>query len=219
MTDWSQSILVALALGEERSVTPVLLSDGLAIETISRVSVKVGDELELQIRCGGPRRLRFSLRARVESRFPAEGGHRIRFVHLQPDHPDLPALAAVARERGIVPVEARPAAAPMDEGLVVKAGELLEAYLLDLDLAQGAAVLDELLAGALTIGTDSPPAVNVHVLLRLGHPEHRPILLSARVVYQGEIAPGRPGVGLALDPLPETLRRDLKHLRESIARR
>ena len=111
MSSLTPSILIALAAGEARSVTPLMAADGRGGEIVTHVPVAPGDEVGLQVRCSaGARRLLLDVRARVESRQPAEKGHRVRFHWLQPDEPGLAVMATIARELGIM-VD-RPSPAP-----------------------------------------------------------------------------------------------------------
>ena len=205
MSDWSDTILVAIGVGDDRSVTPLVSASAVGLEVVTAVGVKVGDEVQLQIRCGGPRRVRFATQGRVESRTQDNVGFRVRFAYLTPDSDDLQALAGLARERSLFADDSRSGTAD-DE---------IETILFDLHTAEAASeAVDQLLAGSLMVATASPPAVNVQVLLRLSPAEGSPLWLSGRVVYHGLVAPGRHGAGIALDPVPDALRRELKHLRE-----
>jgi hypothetical protein len=216
VSSWTPSILIALAAGEARSVTPLMAADGRGGEIVTHVPVAPGDEVGLQVRCSaGARRLLLDVRARVESRQPAEKGHRVRFHWLQPDEPGLAVMATIARELGIM-VD-RPSPAPQaDEAISVRAGEVRETFLVDLQGAeQRAALADQLLSGSLMVETDVPLETNTPVLVRLALPDARALWLTARVVYRGEAARGRPGLGLALETPHEVVRRELRRLKDS----
>ena len=218
MSSWTPSILIALAVGEARSVTPLTLADVRGGEIVTHVPVAPGDEVGLQVRCSaGARRLLLDVRARIESRQPAEKGHRVRFLWLQPDEPGLAVMATIARDLGIM--AERPSLAPQaDEAISVRSGEVRETFLVDLqDAAQRAALADQLLAGSLMVETEMPLETNTPVLVRLALPDARALWLAARVVYRGEAAPGRPGLGLALETPHEVVRRELWRLKEPAA--
>lgn len=218
MSSWTPSILIALAVGEARSVTPLTLADGRGGEIVTHVPVSPGDEVGLQVRCSaGARRLLLDVRARIESRQPAEKGHRVRFHWLQPDEPGLVVMTSIARDLGIM-VD-RPSPAPQaDEALSVRAGEVRETFLVDLqEAAVRAALADQLLSGSLMVETDVPLETNTPVLVRLALPDARALWLAARVVYRGEATPGRPGLGLALDTPHEVVRRELRRLKDPTA--
>lgn len=218
MSSWTPSILIAVAVGEHRSVTPLTMADARGGEIITPVPVAPGDEVNLQVRCSaGARRLLLDAKARIESRQPAEKGHRVRFLWLQPDEPGLAVMATIARDLGIM--ADRPSTVPQaDEAIVARPGEVRETFLVDLqDVARRAEPVDQLLNGSLMVETDAPLETNTPVLVRLALPDARALWLGARVVYRGEMGPGRPGLGLALDTQPEVVRREVRRLKDSSA--
>lgn len=210
--DWSGGILIALGSGEARSVSPALGLDPKGLDLTTSVPLRVGEDVALQIRCGGPRRMILETRARVESLGPAERGHAVRLLWLEPGGEDLQAVITLARDLGLAPA-GRSSQAPVDETIPVRPGEESDALLLDLqDPAELTQAMHQLLHGALMVATATPPEVNTPLLLRLLLPEGQALWLSGRVVYHGVAPGGRPGVGIALDPLPEALRRELRQL-------
>jgi len=73
--------------------------------------------------------------------------------------------------------------------------------------------IDEILSGSLLVATPEVPEKNSDALVRLELPEMSVLWLCGRVVYHGQMRDGRAGIGLALEPLPESVRRDLRALR------
>ena len=220
MTSWTPSVLVALTIGEERCVVPIMAADPRGIELALVPAVGVGEEIDLQIRCSaGRRRLLLDVRARVESRSQlerehVERGHRIRLGFLKPEEPGLQVMLGIARDMGLAAPAERPSLAPSaDEPLTARVAEIRNTYLLDAQQPGVSADLEKQLSqGSLMLEADHPVETNTPVLVRLLLADARSLWLAARVVYRGDAPGGRTSLGLALDPLPEDARRGLLQL-------
>ena len=204
--------MIGLGHGDERRVSPADLVDSRGVEITTSLPLRIGEEVELQIRCGGPRRMLCEVQARVEQLGRAERGTAVRFAWLEPGDETLQPILALARELGLGPA-GRASQVPVDETIAVRLGAEMDALLLDLqEPAALSQAVTQLLTGALMVAISAPPAVNSTLLLRLLLPEGQALWLSGRVVYHGLAAGGRPGMGIAMDPLPEPLRRELRQL-------
>lgn len=217
MTAWTPSILVALRVGEARSVTPATAADLRGVETVSDVPVSVGDELDVQVRCSaGARRLLLDVRARVETRaLSDERKWKIRLTWLSPEEPGLAVLVGVARDMGLVAES--PSQVPLQgDALPARVGERRPTFTVPLGEGERrAADLEALSTGSLMLATEAELPTNSAVLVRVALPEGRHLWLSARVVFRGEVSPGQLGVGLALEGMPEVVRRELRALRSN----
>ncbi|MCK6571785.1 hypothetical protein L6V77_11915 [Myxococcota bacterium] len=214
MSATAPSALVALAVGETRAVVPLELTDARGLEVETTLPLRAGDTLEVQVRCvAGASRLMVELAVRIEWLRPAKVGQRARLAFARPEVPVIADVLAFAQKMGRRAPE-KPAAPPAEEPVAVRATASLPTLLVDASTdGSSRLMVDEVLSGSLLVATPEPPEKNAETLVRLELPEGRVVWLCGRVVYHGQTRDGRPGVGLALEALPEGVRRDLRGLR------
>lgn len=214
MSSPAPSALVALAVGETRAVVPLELVDPRALEIETTLPLRMGETLDIQVRCtAGARRLLIEVSVRVEAMQGTPAGRRARLAFQQPELPAVAELLGFAHKMGRgAPEKVAPPTA--DEAVGVRASAPLATFCVDAAAeGVGRLVLDEVLAGSLLVAARDAPEKNAEVLVRLDLPEGRSLWLCGRVVYHGQTRSGHPGVGLALEPLPEAIRRDIRALR------
>lgn len=210
--DWRNRIVVALGAGDARVVAAAVGVDARGMDLETPRTLRTGEEMTVQIRCAGRRQL-IEARVRVEPP-PKTAGANTRLVFIDPAAEGLQAVHSAARELGLMATPTRPPTGPLDEAVVARPGETIEAVLVDLQAPREMALaLGALLDGALMLPLVPAPEVGARVLLRLILPEGRPLWLPAHVVYRGLLETGAEGIGVALDPPPEPLRRELRRLR------
>jgi len=201
-------------VGEARAVVPLVLADDHGLEVFTTLSLRAGDTFEVQLRCvSGASRLLVELAVRVEWLRPKNDGQRVRLRFVRPDSPATADVLAFAEKLGLRTPE-KPTASNAEEPVVVRAMVSLPTWLVDAS-ADGSSrlTIDEILSGSLLVATPEVPEKNSDALVRLELPERSVLWLCGRVVYHGQMRDGRAGVGLALEPLPESVRRDLRALR------
>ncbi len=214
MSAAAPSALVALAVGEERAVVPLDLADSRGIEVETTLPLRIGDALEIQVRCSaGARRVMVEIPVRVDTLLPAVSGRRARLAFGLPESTAVSEILAFAQKLGRRAPEKTPVA-PADDALPVRLSAARTTFLVAAIEAGAARLLiDEIAAGSLLVAATETPEKNAEVLVRVALPEGRTLWVSGRVVYHGQTRDGRPGVGLALEPMPDAVRRDLKALR------